>query len=138
MALCQGPSEDASLNSFNIFVFIMQLLHFLSYNYDLSDISKSPKSYHALYLGILIVKVYFYFIICTAPEQPDDSSRDKEQEERRRLVKEHQNQLQRVRNECESKVKDASAKAKADISLQMENALKEARKEWEEEQHDVR
>lgn len=70
--------------------------------------------------------------------QAEDSSRAKWQDERARLVKEHQNQLEHMRSEYDSKLADQRAQIERDLGMRMNSELEKARNGWEKEQQDAR
>ena len=70
--------------------------------------------------------------------QLDDSSRAKWQDERARLVEEHQNQLEHMRSEYDSKLADQRAQIERDLGIRMNSELQKARNGWEKKQQDAR
>ncbi|XP_078356059.1 uncharacterized protein LOC144640863 isoform X2 [Oculina patagonica] len=68
----------------------------------------------------------------------EDSSRAKWQDERARLVKEHQNQLKRMRSEYDSKLAGQRTQIERDLGIRMNSELEKARDGWEKEQQDAR
>lgn len=53
-------------------------------------------------------------------------------------MEEHQNQLEHMRSECDSKLADQRAQIERDLGIRMNTELEKARNGWEKKQHDVR
>lgn len=70
--------------------------------------------------------------------QGDESSRAQWQDEKTRLVQEHQNQLERMGIEYDSKLKDQRAQIERDLGARMNNELQRARNVWQKQQQDAR
>ena len=70
--------------------------------------------------------------------QVDESSRAQWQEEKTHLVQDHQNQLERLRSEYDSKLKEQRARMERDLGTRMNSELQKARSGWEKEQQNER